>query len=74
MQDIHVRIQRLDYENLDVYRWAIEFLAFAFPVINSLQRGDGELRDQLKRVEPAAAEHGKGLLVRIVSMLTRMCR
>jgi four helix bundle protein len=90
-------------------------------LINSLQRGDGELRDQLKRasisvvlniaegagkpsaqdrarfhamargsamecgalvdvctiagkVELAAAAHGKSLLVRIVSMLTRMCR
>ncbi len=49
MQDIHSPVQRLDYENLDVYRCAIEFLAFAFQVINSLQRGDGELRDQLKR-------------------------
>jgi len=121
MQDIHSPIQRLDYENLDVYRCAIEFLAFAFQVINSLQGGDGELRDQLKRasisvvlniaegagkpsapdrarfhaiargsamecgalvdvcviagrVEPEAAERGKVLLVRIVSMLTRMCR
>jgi len=122
MQDTtHSPIQRLDYENLDVYRCAIDFLAFAFDVINGLQRGDGELRDQLKRaaisvvlniaegagkpsapdrarflaiargsamecgalvdvcmiagrVERAAAERGKGLLVRIVSMLTRMCR
>lgn len=121
MQNIQSPIQRLDYENLDVYRCAIEFLAFAFQVINSMQRGDGELRDQLKRasisvvlniaegagkpsvperarfhaiatgsamecgalvdvcviagrLEPQVAEHGKGLLVRIVSMLTRMCR
>ena len=125
MQDIHSPVQRLDYENLDVYRCAIEFVAFAFQVINSMQRGDGELRDQLKRaaisvvlniaeaagkpsapdrarfhaiargsamecgalvdgrviaarVDPAdahlSAERGKVLLVRIVSMLTRLCR
>ena len=121
MQETHSIANRLDYENLDVYRCAIEFLAFAFQVLNSLQRGDGELRDQLKRaaisvvlniaegagepsmpdrarihaiargsamecgalvdvcliagrIEPAAAEHGKRLLVRVVSMLTKMCR
>ena len=111
----------LDYENLDVYRCAIEFLTFAFEVIESLPRGDGELRDQFKRaamsvvlniaegagnpstadrtrfhaiargsamecgamvdgclvarrIEPGRAQYGKSLLVRIVSMLTRMCR
>ena len=121
MQDLHSPVQRLDYENLDVYRCAIEFLAFAFQVINSLPRGDGELRDQLQRaaisvvlniaeeagkpsapdrarlhaiargsamecgalidvcviaarIEPSAAQRGEVLLVRVVSMLTRMCR
>ena len=49
MQDTHSPIQHLDYENLDVYRCSLEFLAFAFQVIDSLQRGDGELRDQLRR-------------------------
>ena len=42
-------LHRLDHENLDVYRCAIEFLAFAFEVTSSLPRGEGELRDQLKR-------------------------
>ena len=121
MQDHQFPAQRLDYENLDVYRCAIEFLAIAFQVIESPQRGDGELRDQLRRaaisvvlniaegagkpsapdrarfhaiargsamecgalvdvclvagrIDRAIAERGKALLVRIVSMLTRMCR
>jgi len=121
MQDLPTTPHRLDHENLDVYRCAIKFLSFAFELVNSLPRGEGEQRDQLKqaaisvvlniaeaagkpttadrarfhaiargsamqcgaqvdvcviarRLEPARAEHGKGLLVRIVSMLTKMCR
>jgi len=39
----------LDHENLDVYRCGIAFLAVAFRLLSSLGRGDGEIRDQLKR-------------------------
>jgi len=102
---IRAPIQRLDYENLDVYRCAIEYLAFAFEVIHSISvvlniaegAGKPSAPDRARfhaiargsarecgarvdvcviagRVEPEAAERGKVLLVRIVSMLTRMCR
>jgi four helix bundle protein len=111
----------LDHENLDVYRCGIAFLAVAFRLLSSLGRGDGEIRDQLKRAamsivlniaegsgKPAVADRaryyavargsamecgalldvclvagraraeqvseGKALLVRVVSMLTKMCR
>ena len=39
---------RLDYENLDVYRCAIEFLRLALRVASDLPRGESELRKQLK--------------------------
>jgi len=39
---------RLDFENLDVYRCAIEFLRLALRVASSLPRGESELRAQLK--------------------------
>jgi four helix bundle protein len=111
----------LDHENLDVYRRGIDFLAVALGLMQSLGRGDAEIRDQLKRAamsivlniaegagKPAVADRaryyaaargsamecgalldvcmlagrgrceqvteGKALLVRIVSMLTKMCR
>jgi len=112
---------RLDYENLDVYQRAIEFLHLAIQVTGALPRGESELRSQLKRaamsiplniaeasgkpstadraryhgiargsamecgalfdvctiaghVTAADARRGKGLIVRIVAMLSRMCR
>jgi four helix bundle protein len=120
MQEI-IRRERLDHENLDVYHCGIAFLTLALRLLASLRRGDGEIRDQLKRAamsivlniaegtgKPAAADRaryyaaargsamecgalldvclaagrahadqvdeGKMLLVRIVSMLTKMCR
>jgi four helix bundle protein len=39
---------RLDFENLDVYRCAIEFLRLALRVASNLPRGESELRAQLK--------------------------
>ena len=39
----------LDHENLDVYRLAIEFLALALEIVDSLPRGRRELRSQLER-------------------------
>src|SRR5215212_2967576 len=39
---------RLDYENLDVYRCAIEFLRLALRVASNLPRNESELRAQLK--------------------------
>ena len=112
---------RLDYENLDVYRCAIEFLRLAMQVLGGLPRGESELRSQLKRAsisiplniaegagKPSAADRArfhaiargsamecgalfdvcaiavyvtvtdarkaKDLIVRLVAMLSRMCR
>ncbi|HSO34547.1 MAG TPA: four helix bundle protein [Labilithrix sp.] len=112
---------RLDYENLDVYQRAIEFLRLAMQVTGALPRGESELRSQLKRAamsiplniaeasgKPSTADRaryhaiargsamecgalldvctiaghvtatdarlGKNLIVRIVAMLSRMCR
>ncbi|HEY8040138.1 MAG TPA: four helix bundle protein [Polyangiaceae bacterium] len=39
----------LDFERLDVYRCAIEFLALAVRVAGQLPRGQADLRDQLRR-------------------------
>lgn len=40
---------RLDYEKLDVYQRAIEFLHVALKITTELPRGESELRSQLKR-------------------------
>lgn len=39
----------LDYERLDVYRTAIEFLQIAFTLVERIPRGYGALADQLRR-------------------------
>lgn len=39
----------LDHERLDVYRLALDFLAFANQVLEALPRGRGHLSDQLTR-------------------------
>jgi four helix bundle protein len=39
----------LDHERLDVYRCATDFLRFALRACAAVPRGDGELRDQLRR-------------------------
>jgi four helix bundle protein len=39
----------LDYERLDVYRAAIEFLEIAFTLVERIPRGYGSLSDQLRR-------------------------
>jgi len=114
-------LPRLDFENLDVYRCAIEFLSLALRVASKLPRGESELRAQLKTaamsvplniaegtgkpsaadrahahaiargsamecgalvdvcviagyISPDEARHGKELIVRTVSMLSKMCR
>jgi len=110
----------LDYERLDVYRCAIEFLRIAFTLVAELPRGHGALAVQLRRagtsiplniaeaagktsakerahfhgiargsamecgaildvirllgVASAEVDQGKELLVRTVSMLSKMCR
>ena len=111
----------LDYESLDVYRCAIEFVALATRIGAAPPRGEGELKDQLKRasmsiplniaessgktagadrarflmiargsalecgavldvgvalavIDPTDAASGRGLLARIVAMLTKMTR
>jgi four helix bundle protein len=40
---------RLDYERLDVYQRAIEFLQLALRITSELPRGESDLRSQLKR-------------------------
>jgi four helix bundle protein len=114
-------VAHLDYENLDVYRLAIEFLRLSMQVTAALPRGESELRSQLKRAsmsiplnvaeasgKPSGADRaryhaiargsamecgalldvcaiagyvasddalkGKRLIVRIVAMLSKMCR
>jgi four helix bundle protein len=39
----------LDFERLDVYRCAIDFLALAVRVTSRMPRGQADLRDQLRR-------------------------
>jgi four helix bundle protein len=39
----------LDFERLDVYRCAIDFLAVAVRVTAQMPRGQADLRDQLRR-------------------------
>lgn len=39
----------LNFQNLDVYRCGIEFLALAVKIQRQLGKGDAELRDQLHR-------------------------
>ena len=112
---------RLDYENLDVYRCATEFLGLALRLASTLPRGESELRSQLKTaamsvplniaegagkpspadrsrahaiargsamecgaivdvcaiagyITAADARDAKELIVRIVAMLSKMCR
>ena len=42
-------MQPLDFEKLDVYRCAIEFLALAVQIASRMPRGHADLRDQLRR-------------------------
>lgn len=39
----------LSHANLDVYECAIEFLAVAFPVVEEVPEGFGDLRNQFRR-------------------------
>jgi four helix bundle protein len=113
--------QRLSYERLDVYRIAIEYVAFMAPVLEGLPRGNAGLADQLKRaslsvplniaeaagkisaadrsryyatargsamecgaildvcaalraVDDERSRAAKALIVRLVAMLTKLCR
>ena len=112
---------QLDFQRLDVYRCAIEFLQFSLYVCRRLPRGERDLRDQLKRavmsiplniaegsgkltgadrsrfhaiargsamecgalldvcaiagyVNETDARKGRELILRLVAMLSRMCR
>ena len=40
---------KFNFQKLDVYQRAIEFLAIAMTIIESLPRGCGALADQLRR-------------------------
>jgi four helix bundle protein len=39
----------LDFERLDVYRCAIDFLTLAVRITSHMPRGHSDLRDQLRR-------------------------
>jgi four helix bundle protein len=39
----------LEHESLDVYQCSIQFLGIATRISSALPRGEGELRDQLRR-------------------------
>jgi hypothetical protein len=58
--------QTLAHERLDVYQRAIEFLATAVTILDACRI--------LGVADDPAIDQGKRLLVRIVSMLSRMCR
>ena len=45
----------LDFEKLEVYRLAIEFIAFAYEVVAGLPTGSADLADQLKRAASSIA-------------------
>ena len=68
----------LDYEKLDVYRIALEFVLTTIEIRDRLPRCDGELVDQFKRasfsvVLNIAEGAGKLLLTRIGAMLSKLC-
>jgi len=110
-----------NFEKLDVYKCAIDFLALSAGIIEELPRGSGVLADQLKRaalsvplniaeaqgrpgageaarayaiargsatecaaiidaarvlraIEPAKAEQARELLLRVVQMLSKLCK
>ena len=42
-------MQQLSHEKLDVYQKAVEFLAIAYQLIESIPKGNGNIVDQLKR-------------------------
>ena len=81
-------IGMLDYEKLDVYHCAIEHLSFVFKWLPLPARGHsrshavrrwnrGAILDVvrlLNAVPDADLVHSKQLVVRMVEMLTRMCR
>jgi hypothetical protein len=47
--DDHPGNAPLSHARLDVYRCAIEFLAFAVSILSSLPKGNADLADQLRR-------------------------
>jgi four helix bundle protein len=42
-------MRQLSHERLDVYQKAVEFLAIAYQLIESIPKGNGNIVDQLKR-------------------------
>ena len=47
-------MKSFDHEKLDVYRIAIQFVAFAAPLCGNLPRGQAYLADQLRRAAASA--------------------
>ncbi len=60
----------LDHERLDVYQAAVQLLALTHRVIAKLPRGNATIAEL---VDTETHSKGKELLVRIVSMLSKMC-
>ena len=50
----------LDFERLDVYRCAIDFLALAVRVTAHMPRGQSDLRDQLRRASTSVPLSSRG--------------
>ena len=59
----------LDYEKLDVYQCAIEFLALSYDLLQSLPRGSSQIADHLKRASlsvPLNIAEGYGVILNLV--------
>ena len=55
----------LAYERMDVYQWAVEFLALVARVLEKMPRGNSGLSDQLRRASlsiPLNIAEGSGKL------------
>ena len=64
----------LDYEKLDLYRIAPEFVVTTVVIRDRLPGGNGELQDQFKRASfSIVLDVGKLLLTRIGAMLSKLC-
>ena len=48
-------LQQFDHERLDVYRQAVEFVAFADTLVEALPRGNSSVADQLQRAATSVA-------------------
>jgi len=65
------------HEQLDVYRLSVDYVAWSYALAKELSGVDRHARDQLLRAAqsiPLNVAEGKTILLRIVSMLTKLAR